>query len=122
MIKSVRYLLAIEVMNCVKINIRDNNFLQDFKHLYPKKQNASIFRSESKVFGVETQFLSPSQNNVQRSQLLQVSDPMYCRKSSCQWWTTRSARLGTVLRVRSCGSSTLRSAPVSRRVAKTPVR
>lgn len=49
MIKSVRYLLAIEVMNCVKINMRDNNFLQDFIHLYPKKENATIFRSESKV-------------------------------------------------------------------------
>lgn len=49
MIKSVRYLLAIEVMNCVKIHMRDNNFLQDFKHLYLKKENATIFRSESKV-------------------------------------------------------------------------
>lgn len=49
MIKSVRYLLAIEVINCVKINIRDNNFLQDFKHLYPKKENATIFISEFKV-------------------------------------------------------------------------
>lgn len=49
MIKSVRYLLAIEVMNCVKINMRDNNFLQDFIHLYPKKENATIVGSESKV-------------------------------------------------------------------------
>lgn len=47
--KSVRYLLAIEVMNCVKIDMRDNNFLQDFIHLYPKNENATIFRLESKV-------------------------------------------------------------------------